>query len=139
MHACINGDVRRRRGEQERKREMEERREKERRKEREKREKRKKRKEKEKKERERGRRPTVSSSFHWRSDSWNSLDQGIKSGDSTRGYASRGRDSSYFGLLLAFELLFWSAFGTTLCHVYGMFCGINWNMAHFAVSIETGL
>ena len=33
MHACMNGDVRRRRGEQERKREKEERREKERRKE----------------------------------------------------------------------------------------------------------
>ena len=26
--------------------------------------------------------------------------------DSTRGYASRGKDSSYFGLLLAFGLLF---------------------------------
>ena len=55
------------------------------------------------------------------------------------GYAPRGRDSSYLGLFLSFELLFWSAFGTTLCHVYGMFCGFNWNMAHFAVSIEMGL
>ena len=54
------------------------------------------------------------------------------------GCAPRGRDSFYFCLLLAFELLFWSAFGTTLCHVYGMFCGINWNMAHFAVLIEMG-
>ena len=122
IHACINGDVCRRRGEQERKREREERREKER-----------------KRKRERGRRPTVSSSIHWRSDGRNSLDQGIKSGYSKRGYASRCRDSSYFGLLLAFELLFWFAFGTTLCHVYGMFCGINWNMAHFVVLIETGL
>ena len=56
-----------------------------------------------------------------------------------KGYASRGRDSSYLGFFLSFELLFWSAFGTTLCNVYGMFCGINWNMAHFANSIETGL
>ena len=54
------------------------------------------------------------------------------------GYAPRGRDSSYLGFFLSFELLFWPAFGTTLCHVYGMFCGINWNMAYFAVSIETG-
>ena len=53
--------------------------------------------------------------------------------------APRGRDSSYLGLFLSFELLFWYAFGTTLCHVYGMFCGINWNMTHFAVSIEIGL
>ena len=45
------------------------------------------RKEKEKKERKRS------------SDGRNSLDQGVKSGDSTRGYALRGRDSSYFGLL----------------------------------------
>ena len=37
------------------------------------------------------------------------------------GCASRGRDSSYLGFVLSFELLFWSAFGTTLCHVYGMF------------------
>ena len=50
QNACINGDVRRRRGEQERKRERKERREKERRKEKEKRNKRK---EKEKKERKR--------------------------------------------------------------------------------------
>ena len=50
MHPCKNGDVRRMRGELERKREREERRERERRKEREKREKRK---EKEKKERKR--------------------------------------------------------------------------------------
>ena len=55
------------------------------------------------------------------------------------GCALRGRDSSYLGFFLSFELLFWSTFGTTLCHVSGMFCGINWNMAHFAVSIETGL
>ena len=33
------------------------------------------------------------------------------------GCASRGRDSSYLGFFLLFELLFWSAFGTTLCHV----------------------
>ena len=94
---------------------------------------------KRKRKRERGRRSVVSFSVHWRSDGWNSLDQGVKSGDSTRGYTLRGMDSSYFGLLLAFQLLFWSAFGTMLCHVYGMFCDINWNMAHFAVSIETGL
>ena len=55
------------------------------------------------------------------------------------GCAPRGRDSSYLGFFLSFELLFWSAFGTTLCHVYGMFYSINWNMAHCAVSIETGL
>ena len=54
------------------------------------------------------------------------------------GCAPRGRDSSYLGFFISFELLFWSAFGTTLCHVDGMFCGINWNMAHFSVSIETG-
>ena len=51
----------------------------------------------------------------------------------------RGKDSSYIGFFLSFEFLFWSAFRTTLCHVYNMFCGINWNMAHFAVSIEMGL
>ena len=37
-----------------------------------------------------------------------------------RGYTSRGRDSSYFGLFLAFGLLFWVDFGTMLCHVNGM-------------------
>ena len=37
-----------------------------------------------------------------------------------RGYASRGRDSSYFGLFLAFGLLFWADFRTVLCHVNGM-------------------
>ena len=41
-----------------------------------------------------------------RSDGLNSLDQGVKSGDSTRDYASRGKDSSYFCLLLVFGLLF---------------------------------
>ena len=41
-----------------------------------------------------------------RSDGRNSLNQGVKSGDSTRAYASRGRDSSYFGLLPAFGQLF---------------------------------
>ena len=45
-----------------------------------------------------------------------SLDQGVKSRDSTRGYASRGMNSSYFGLFLAFGLLFWADFGTMLCH-----------------------
>ena len=40
--------------------------------------------------------------------------------DSTRDYHSRGRDFSYFGLLLAFGLLFWADFGTLLCHVNGM-------------------
>ena len=55
------------------------------------------------------------------------------------GCTPRGRDSSYLGFFLSFDLLFWFAFGTTLFHFYGMFCGINWNMAHFAVSIETGL
>ena len=51
----------------------------------------------------------------------------------------RGRDSSYLGFFLSFELFFWSAFGTTLCHVYGIFCSINWNMAHFTIPIETML
>ena len=55
------------------------------------------------------------------------------------GCALRGKESSYLGFFLSFEILFWFAFGITLCHVYGMFCGINWNMAHFAVSIETRL
>ena len=50
----------------------------------------------------------------------NSLDQAVKSGDLTRGYTSRGRNSSYFGLFLAFWLLFWTNFGTVLCHVNGM-------------------
>ena len=45
---------------------------------------------KRKRKRERGRRPTVSSLNHWRSYGRNSLDQEVKSGDSTRGYASRG-------------------------------------------------
>ena len=54
---------------------------------------------KEKKLRERGRKGSR------RSDGRNSLDQGVESGDSTRAYASRGRDSSYFGLLIAFGLL----------------------------------
>ena len=61
---------------------------------------------KRKRKRERGRRPVVSSSVHWRSSNQNLLNQGVKSGDSTRGYASRGRNSSYFGLLIAFGLLF---------------------------------
>ena len=75
---------------------------------------------KRKRKRERGRRPVVSSSVHWCSDGRNWLDQGVKSGDLTRGYALRGRDSSYFGLFLAFGLLFWANFGTMLCHVNGM-------------------
>ena len=116
------------------KREREERRENERRKKRDKKKKRKERKRK----RKRGRRSAVSSSVHWRFHGRNSLDQGVKSRDSSRGYDSRGRDSSYLGFFLSFELLFLSAFRTMLCHVYGMFYGINWNMAHFAVSIETG-
>ena len=62
----------------------------------------------------------VSSLFHWLSNGRNSLDQGVKSGDLTRGYASRGRDSSYFGLFLAFRIMFWADFGTVLCHVNGM-------------------
>ena len=60
---------------------------------------------KRKRKRERGRRPVVSSLVHWRSDGRNSLDQGVKFGDSTRGHASTGRDSSYFGLFLAFGLI----------------------------------
>ena len=107
---CINGFLHKRRKEkQERKREREEKRESERRKER-----------KRKRKRERGRRSAVSSSVHWHPAGRNSLDQGVKSGDSTRGYTSRGRDSSYFGLLLAFGLLFWANFGTLLCYVNGM-------------------
>ena len=62
----------------------------------------------------------VSSSVHWRSDGRNSLDKEVKSGDLTRGYASRGRDFSYFSLFLTFGLLFWADFGTVLCHVNGM-------------------
>ena len=62
----------------------------------------------------------VSSSIHWRSDGRNLLDREAKSGDSTKGYGSRGRDSSYFGLFLAFGLLFWDDFGTVLCHGNGM-------------------
>ena len=58
---------------------------------------------KRKREREKGRRPAISSSVDWHSNGQNSLSQGVKSGDSTRGYASRGRD-----------------FGTVLCHVNGM-------------------
>ena len=55
-----------------------------------------------------------------RSEGQNLLDQGVKSEDLTRGYASEGRDSSYFGLFLAFGLLFWADFGAALCHVNGM-------------------
>ena len=33
------------------------------------------------------------------------------------GCAPRCKDSSYLGIFLSFELLFWSTFGTTLCHV----------------------
>ena len=62
---------------------------------------------KRKRKREIRRRPVVSSLVHWRSDGQNLLDQKVKSGDSTRGYASRGRDSSYFGIFIAFGLLFW--------------------------------
>ena len=62
----------------------------------------------EERERERGRKGSR------RFDRWNLLDQGVKSGDSTRGYALRDRGSSYFGLLLAFEQLFWADFGTML-------------------------
>ena len=92
--SSINRSVRRRRrGEEERKREREERRERERR-----RERRKERKKKRKRKRG-GRRPTVSSSIHWHFDSRNSLNQGVKYEDSTRGYVSKGRDSSYFGCL----------------------------------------
>ena len=75
---------------------------------------------KRKRKRERGRRSTVSFSVHWHSKGRNSLDQGVKYGDSTRGYTSRGRDSSYFCLFLAFGLLFWADFGTMLYHVNGM-------------------
>ena len=71
---------------------------------------------KEREERKRERRRKES----WRSDGQNSLDQEVKSGDSIKGYTSSGRDSSYFGLLLAFGLLFWDDFGTVLCHVNGM-------------------
>ena len=42
------------------------------------------------------------------------------SGNSARGYASRSRDSSYFGLFPAFGLMFWADFGTVLSHVNGM-------------------
>ena len=52
----------------------------------------------------------VFSSVYWRSNDRYSLNQGVKSGDSMRGNASRGRDSSYFGLLIAFGLLFLGLF-----------------------------
>ena len=61
---------------------------------------------KRKRKREKGKRPAVSSLVHWCSNGQNSLNQGVKSEDSTRGYASSGRNFSYFGLLLAFGLLF---------------------------------
>ena len=70
--------------------------------------------EREEREREGGRKGSR------RSDGRNSLNQGVKSGDSTWGYPSRDRDSSYFGLFLAFEVLLWTDFGTVLCHVNGM-------------------
>ena len=44
-----------------------------------------------------------------------------------RGYTLRDRDSSYFGLYLAFRLLFWVDFGTVLCHVNG----IGWVCSRF--------
>ena len=50
----------------------------------------------------------------------------------------RGRDSSYLGFFLFFQLLFWSTFGSTLCHVYGMFCGINWYMIHLRSQLRRG-
>ena len=74
----------------------------------------------EERERERGRKRSR------RSDGQNSLDQEVKSGDSTRGYTSRGRDSSYFGLLPAFRILFTVDFGTMLCHVNGMGWVYSW-------------
>ena len=81
---------------------------------------RKERKRKRKRKRERGRRPAVSSSVHWRFDGRKSLNKRVKFEDSTRGEASRGRETSYFGLFLAFGQLFWTNFGTVLCHVNGM-------------------
>ena len=68
----------------------------------------------------------VSSSVHWRANCRNSLDQRVKSGDLIRSYTSRGRDSSYFGLFIAFGLLSWAYFGTMLCHVNGMGRICNW-------------
>ena len=85
------------------KREREERRERKRRKKKEKKERKER---KRKRKRERGRRLVVSFSVHWYPGGQNSLDQGVKSGDIKRGYTSRGRDSSYFGLFQAFGLLF---------------------------------
>ena len=112
---------RRIRGEQERKRERQERREgKGDKGKREKNERKERKERKRKRKRERGTRPKVSSSIHWRSEGRNLLDQGVKSRDSTRGYSSTGRDSSYFSLFLAFGLLFWADFGIVLCHVNGM-------------------
>ena len=62
----------------------------------------------------------ISYSVHWSSDGRNSLNQGVKSRDLTRGYASKGWNYSSFGLFLAFGLLFWYDFGTMLRHVNGM-------------------
>ena len=80
----------------------------------------KKKKKKRKRKRERGRRSVVSSSVHLRSNGRNLLDQGVKSGDSTRATFQEVGIPSYFGLCLAFGLLFWADFGTMLCHVNGM-------------------
>ena len=81
---------------------------------------------KRKRKRERGKRPTVSSSVNWRFDDRNSLNQGVKFEDSTRGYASRGRAFSYFGLFITFGLLFCADFGTMLCHVNGIGWVCSW-------------
>ena len=88
-------------------------------------EKRKERKEREEKKRERER----EESKRGRRRKGKRSSDGQNSSDPVRifdeGCAPRGRDSSYLGFFLSFELLFLSSFRTTLCHVYGMFCGIN--------------
>ena len=67
----------------------------------------------------------VSSSVHWRSNCRNTLDQRVKSGDLIRSYTSRGRDSSYFGLFIAFGLLSWAYFGTMLMAWDGFVTGLK--------------
>ena len=91
--------------------------------------------EREGEERERERRRKGKRCF----DGQNSSDQEVKSVYTMRVALQEVEILHTFVYFLSFKLFFWFAFGTTLCHVYGMFCGINWNMTHFAVSIETGL
>ena len=65
----------------------------------------------------------VSSSVHWHSNGQNSLNQGVKSRDSTRGYAQRGRGFSYTGSFsLKGHIWLYSSVPTS-----GLSFGIVWN------------